>query len=437
MQRIILPVCFLLLSQYASKAQHSQGAKVTLTKVGMAWSGNSVNAVVFRKNSIASFGGVQFIAYYDNEGRVVLGKRNIADTLWELKQTPYAGNTRDAHNSISIAVDGEGFLHMAWDQHNNGLHYCKSVSPFSLELSAMMPMTGRAEKKVSYPEFYLQPSGNLLFFYRDGASGNGNLMLNTYSISTKKWERLQDNLIDGEGKRNAYWQACVDAAGSIHVSWVWRETADVATNHDMSYAKSTDGGKTWQTSAGRVYTLPINISSAEKIAAIPQQSELINQTSMCTDQNGNPIIAGYWKGTKGVPQYQLIYFSKGKWKIKDTGFRSAGFTLSGEGTKRIPMSRPQVISWGSGRKTNVAIIFRDREMGNGISIARNRLLKKAKWITAHLLSTDVGEWEPSFDTELWKTKNWLHLYTQRVTQADKEGIMQTPQEMVQVLEWRE
>jgi hypothetical protein len=158
---------------------------------------------------------------------------------------------------------------------------------------------------------------------------------------------------------------------------------------------------------------------------------------MCTDQNGNPIIAGYWKGTKGVPQYQLIYFSKGKWKIKDTGFRSAGFTLSGEGTKRIPMSRPQVISWGSGRKTNVAIIFRDREMGNGISIARNRLLKKAKWITAHLLSTDEGEWEPSFDTELWKTKNWLHLYTQRVTQADKEGIMQTPPEMVQVLEWRE
>ena len=57
-------------------------------------------------------------------------------------------------------------------------------------------------------------------------------------------------LLDGQGQRNAYWQVAIDPQGSVHLSWVWRETPDVATNHDLGYAKSTDGGLTWQTSTG-------------------------------------------------------------------------------------------------------------------------------------------------------------------------------------------
>ena len=32
------------------------------------------------------------------------------------------------------------------------------------------------------------------------------------------------NLVSGEGKRNAYWQAVTDKKGTIHISWVWRES---------------------------------------------------------------------------------------------------------------------------------------------------------------------------------------------------------------------
>jgi len=39
----------------------------------------------------------------------------------------------------------------------------------------------------------------------------------------------------------AYWKMCTDSGGTLHLSWVWRETGDVATNHDMAYAKSSDG----------------------------------------------------------------------------------------------------------------------------------------------------------------------------------------------------
>ena len=63
-----------------------------------------------------------------------------------------------------------------------------------------------------------------------------------------KWERIQDVLIDGEGNRNAYWQMHVDENGIIHISWVWRETWMVETNHDLCYAQSADGGHTWRKS---------------------------------------------------------------------------------------------------------------------------------------------------------------------------------------------
>ena len=103
-------------------------------------------------------------------------------------------------------------------------------------MSDKLPMTGILEEHVTYPEFYRLSDGNLLFFYRDGSSGNGNLLINYYDCETQRWSKRQQNLIDGEGERNAYWQMAIDAEDRIHLSWVWRETPDVATNHDMCYA---------------------------------------------------------------------------------------------------------------------------------------------------------------------------------------------------------
>ena len=64
-------------------------------------------------------------------------------------------------------------------------------------------------------------------------------------VAARKADRLAWVAFE-EGKRNAYWQACVGANGAIHLSWVWRESASVESNHDMAYACSKDGGKTWQ-----------------------------------------------------------------------------------------------------------------------------------------------------------------------------------------------
>lgn len=405
--------------------------------VGMGWAKNSVNAVIFRQNAVVTYKKHQYVAYYAPDGRVVLAKRAIDGTEWDTFITPFKGNVNDAHNDISIMVDGSGYLHMSWDHHNNALHYARSIMPESLEMSEEMTMTGAMEDNVTYPQFYKMPNGNLIFMYRYGVSGNGNLVINSYDHHSQQWTRLQENLIDGEGARNAYWQACIDKNGVIHVSWVWRETWDVSTNHDLCYARSADGGKTWQTYTGESYSLPINIDNAEVAWEIPQKSSLINQTSMSADENGNPVIATYWKDDKTQkPQYQVVYCNDDGWNKKVISNRASDFKLGGGGTKKIPISRPQVMIKTENSTTTVIVVFRDEERENRPSVYVNTNFPDGDGDTFDLSKDDLGSWEPSYDTERWKQSGILALFKQKVDQVDAEGLAEAEPTEVSVLEWK-
>jgi hypothetical protein len=399
-----------------------------------AWAGNSVNAVIFRKNALITHGDTQFMAYYNPEGNLCLAKRKRNDEQWEIRQTQYIGNIRDAHNAISIMTDGEGYLHVSWNHHGNPLNYVLSLSPLSLDLGDRQAMIPLSEQKVTYPEFYKLPNGNLIFMYRDGHSGRGNLVINRYDSRTKQWQRLHDNLIDGEGQRNAYWQACVDAAGTIHLSWVWRETPDVASNHDMCYARSRDNGQTWENAQGKKYRMPITAQTAEYVCRIPQNSELINQTSMTADNADNPYIATYYREPDSdIPQYHVIYKDSDKWKTLNTGFRKTAFSLKGGGTKSIPISRPQIVVDEAEGKKQIVLIFRDEERGKKVSIATCTDIQGNQWSVGDLTVYSVGEWEPTYDTELWKDRRTLQLYVQRVRQIDGEGVSNMAAQPVSVL----
>jgi hypothetical protein len=402
--------------------------------VGDGWANNSVNAVVFRKNSLVTHGDEQYVAYYDAQRYLVLGKRKLGSTQWATRRSAWQGNAADAHNTISIMVDGAGYLHVSWDHHNNALRYARGVAPGSLELGAKQAMVGADEDSVSYPEFYRLPDGNLLFFYRLGGSGRGDLVINRYDVASQRWTRLHTKLITGEGKRSAYWQAFLDHRGTLHLSWVWRESPDVASNHDMAYARSRDGGVTWETSAGKPYALPISAASAEYALRIPQNSELINQTSMAADQDGHPYIASYWRDAGStVPQYHVIFHTGREWAVRSLDFRRTAFSLSGQGTKRIPIARPQIMVSLTG--PGGLMVFRDEERGSKVSVVKISDFAAGKWQVLDLTATPVGAWEPSYDTELWRRSGILSLFVQNVQQVDGEGQASVPPQPVTVLDW--
>jgi len=416
-------VGLLILFSVNSNAQ----LKAKESKIGLGWSNNSVNTVIFRNSALTSYKNWQFTAYYNPEGMMVLAKRKLNSNQWQTVITPYSGNVKDAHNSISIAIDIDGFLHVSWDQHDTRLRYAKSKTPFGLELGEEESMTGNDETKVTYPEFHNLPNGKLLFCYRSGASGRGNMIVKSYDVKTKKWNSLQNNLLDGENERSAYWQICVGKKG-IYISWVWRESWDVSTNHDICYAFSADGGQTWEKSTGEKYTLPITKASAEIAWEVSQKSSLINQTAMNVDDDGNPYIANYWNDN-GIPQYKVVYLEKGKWNKIDTDFHNKPFVLGGGGTKSIPISRPEILV----NKSMLYLLFRDEERANKITLAYTNLDKK-QWELTDVTDYSVGQWEPNFDKQLWKEKAQLHIFSQNVSQADGEGLENVDPQEVRVIE---
>jgi len=405
------------------------------TVVGVGWARNAVNANTFRQHSVTTHGDTQYTAFYDAEARMVLAQRRLGSADWETHITQYKGNVRDAHNGISIAVDGTGLLHVAWDHHGHPLRYARGKQPGSLELTEMLPMTGQAEQHVTYPEFFNLDDGDLLFLYRDGGSGCGLTMLNRYDAGTQTWSAVQHPLIDGEGQRNAYTnQIAIDRAGGCHISWNWRETGDVATNHDLCYARSTDQGRTWTRSNGRAYTLPITAATAEIACAIPQNSDLINQCATAVDSRGRPMIATYWRPAEAqVPQYHLVWYDGSEWRVSQIGSRSTPFTLRGGGTKRIPISRPKLAVDGHDR---VCLLFRDEERGNRLSMAVSEDPRRQSWRTIDLTLDDIGFCEPTYDGRLWRRDGMLHVFVQRAGQGDAETLEDLPPQPVRIVEWK-
>ncbi len=428
---ILIFVGIISFSVFCRPRQEDAVVETHLSKAGDGYSGTSVNTAVFRTDPIVTFGDTQFISFYDPEGYLMLGKRSHGSDEWETKRTQYKGNVKDGHNVISMGIDGKGFLHVAFDHHGHPLKYARSVSSGSLELSELQSMTGIDEKNVTYPEFYSMSNGDLLFVYRSGESGRGNMAMNRYDIANGKWRRVQDSLIDGEEERSPYWQLYIDSNDVIHVSWVWRETWLVETNHDLCYARSADGGKTWQKSDGTDYELPITSSNAEYAWTIPQNSELINQTSMTADRDSHPYIATYWRDhNDSVPQYRLVWHDGSFWHSKAISERKSPFSLSGGGTKMIPISRPRIVAEGG----NVGVIFRDMERGGVVSAIVAREGAQGEWTTVDLTDFPVGAWEPSFDNSLWRNRGQLHIFVQHTVQGDGEVAFEADPSPVYVLE---
>ena len=402
--------------------------KIKESVVGMGWANNSINTVIFRGDAITTFKDYQFTAYYNPEGKLILAKRHLGSENWELKETSYSGHVKDAHNAISIAVDSEGYLHVSWDHHNSKLNYAKSLQPLGLELTEKLSMTGLQEDDVTYPEFHNLPNGKLLFCYRSGASGRGNMVLNQYDVKTETWTQIQNNLLDGQDQRSAYWQMTIGENGAIYLSWVWRETWDVATNHDICYAVSYDGGFSWKNSKGEPYPLPITENNAEVVWNIPQHSNLINQTSMAVDKYGNPYIASYWNTTT-IPQYKVVFLKDETWQLLTTDFHKTPFQLGGGGTKHIPISRPKVFV----NHDMIYLLFRDEEQDNKIMLAYTST-EQREWKHLPLTSYGVGQWEPNYDVALWQTQKKLHIFSQHVAQVDGEGMSAVDPQPVTIVE---
>ncbi|CAF4056115.1 unnamed protein product, partial [Adineta steineri] len=235
---IILPTSTLLTN---NRTEHA--IVIDSLDIAPVWAGHPVNFVLLTHLPY------EFIAYYDAARQMTIAQRNINERIWIINKLPIITGW-DSHNYIAMAIDDDGYLHLSGNMHVVPLIYFRTAQPLNASAFVQLNyMIGTDENRTTYPIFMRGPENEFIFTYRTGMSGNGNQIFNLYNLKTKIWKRLLDKpLTDGEGKRNAYFDGPIKGPdGYFHLVWVWRESPDASSNHDLSYARSKDL-ISWETS---------------------------------------------------------------------------------------------------------------------------------------------------------------------------------------------
>ena len=324
---------------------------IEIMKIDSVWAGHPVGF------SLYSHDESQYIAYYNSNRNMVVGQRKLTDKNFVLHKMPAPTRALDqkekskrfsvtevgwdSHNSITMAVDKEGFIHLSGNMHVDSLTYFRSE--LSGDISTLMrhfPLVGSNELRSTYPKFMLSKEQELIFHYRDGSSGNGNEIYNIYDTQKKKWSRMLDvPLTDGQGLMNAYQsQPEVREDGWYHVYWVWRDTPDCSTNHDLSYMKSPDL-KNWYDAFDHPIVLPATLDKKSLIVApVPPKGGIINLAAkLCLDKNNKPVFTYHKYDESGNIQLYIAKIEGDEWISNPISQWDYRWEFSGNGSINVEL----------------------------------------------------------------------------------------------------
>lgn len=420
----------LALALILSGCTDERSADATISLVGGSTANFEMNSVSFRRSGIQTVGRQQFLAFYDTDNRVVIGRRNLGSDEWSVFRTSFqdvhsAGT--DTHNVISFGIDEIGQMHISWGMHNHPLLYAKSLESVlneaPIRFQKLDYMTGTNESSITYPQFYSFPAGPLAFLYRDGRAGDGDICLNVYSADKGEWERLHCPLISGAGNEvstSPYPQnLAFGKEGEIFLAWTERSQhsslmgeVGYQTNHDFYLAVSYDQGRSWSPwtedidVAPPVLTLPLTKEALTPILRIPEGSSLINQSSLTVDSAGKPVLAAWWAPKIGegdhTRQYMLAWPSEGAWSQVAVSNRPPE-TKKDESHVR-ELARPVVLADRCG---GIYMLLRYDQSEHHYTIAYST--DRNHWKLVQLTHKNEFPQEPVVDHELWEMQNVLHL----------------------------
>ena len=284
---------------------------VERSEVARVWSGHPVDF------ALETSGDRQYVGFYDAERQMTVGARRLGSDEWHFQRLPSKLGW-DSHNGIVIATDSAGHVHVAGNMHGDPLVYFRSQRPHDISTLRRQPMIGSRERRVTYPGFVRDARGGLYFHYRDGKSGAGVRIFNRWDPAAGRWRRYLDRpLFDGQGRMSAYLSGPLPGPdGAFHLVWVWRDTPSGATNHDISYARSTDLAR-WETAAGESLELPFEPGDrAAVVDPVPAGGGLAGIAfHVGWDGAGRPVVNYVKYDPAGASQVHNARWEGDRWRV--------------------------------------------------------------------------------------------------------------------------
>lgn len=329
-----------------------------------------------------------------------------AVNLGDLPNDPFETGTEwttDAHDFFSLGVTPDGFLHISGNMHAQTLKYCRAPLATFSDLNTWtyptalvgpsghryLAMVGDHEVQdavdggaggsgdihgVTYPTFIRLSNGVLVFVYRWGRSGSGDIYINRWNNTTHAWARVGkavDELTPdvGDGQNwNAYPQKIVPGDDrDIHYMYMDRNTGSETTNVGMFYARFTNldgvGAFGAQDSAGNAKVLPLvhdpsfaanrhaEVASPTAPTVAFPAPNLLNGGGLCIDRDGYPhACISYRADTSSQYQNWHLWRSSTGWhKERITQFGGAGrnhiFTTPAGETFIVGTGPGGIVAW--------------------------------------------------------------------------------------------
>jgi hypothetical protein len=357
--------------------------------VAPVWAGHPVGFTLLTRAPY------QFVAYYDAERHLTVARRKLDERSWSFTKLQDTTGW-DSHNYITMVIDDGGFIHLSGDMHKAPLNYFRSTKPLDpTTLVKTKSMVGTLEDHVTYPQFLRGAKNELIFTYRDGGSGDGNQIYNVYDQEKQTWKRLLDTpLTDGQGKRNAYFNGPLKGPDAwFHLAWVWRESPDASSNHDLSYARSKDLVH-WENAQGEPLPLPIRMGKNITVDPVPEKGGLINgNTKIGFDDKGRVTISYHkYDAAKNLQPWTARLENK-EWKLYQTTHWDKPVEFEGGGTLGFNVNVGAVTHEADGRLTQS---WGHPDLGSGIWILDPTTLKSVGSIKRNASPPGFGKVEGTF-----------------------------------------
>ncbi|KQS66724.1 hypothetical protein ASG41_09790 [Modestobacter sp. Leaf380] len=281
----------------------------------------SVNIGSFQQDVLLTVDNLQYTSWYREDGTVVVSRRTLPGGTWQSLELDGRLAANDSHNTISMAVSpSDGRLHLALGTHTGAQLYVKSVPDIATAawtsrsfeaVVRVLPFTnpgGTGNTGLwTYPQFEVN-RGQLLLTYREGITHAGEQTLVRYNGDAAGTWTYLGRFTDSTGtwtgpygsssSRYSYLHGfgTNPVTGDLEISFSWRERAGWCNsgglgNHDLGYARSSDGGLTWTDDSGRVTGRTgtsdrISVRDPHVVVPISINRGLINQEAQTFDSQG-------------------------------------------------------------------------------------------------------------------------------------------------------
>lgn len=212
------------------------------------------------------------------------------------------------HNTPSVAVDGDGFIHIWYDMHNDQMKIKKSAEPRRVD-AGWLHESGPWSGRYTYPAATVASNGDVYFTARRKKGWTCQLF--HYDRSEKNW-RLVADFAQAFGFTCYLPRPYGASDGKVHLSFQWRKGKPGANRHLGSYAVYDPAEDTFKRADGTPYYLPISPRTAD--AYQPLEANWENQYGISAhgltvnDQDQPLIVYNYFRA--GHPDQRVVRLAR-------------------------------------------------------------------------------------------------------------------------------